>query len=66
MASASAPDRQDVAALVADLVADRDAHGIEAVEHVELGDADARQAVQLHGALQRGGVEPAGSAAAGP
>src|SRR5262245_40545145 len=54
-------DRQDLALLAVQPVADADAHRLHAVEHVELGDAQARQAVDLDRALERGGVEPAGA-----
>src|SRR5690606_8812190 len=54
------------AALVALRIAvgDADANGIEAIQHVELGHAQAGNAVVQHRAAQRHGVEPAGAAAA--
>src|SRR3954470_6443763 len=55
-------DRQNVGQLAVDLVAGADLHRLDAVEHVELGDADAGDAVQLNRALERRGVEPAGAA----
>src|SRR6185503_2026159 len=44
-----------------ELVADADLHRLDAVEHVELGDAYAGHAVQLDRALERRRVEPPGA-----
>src|SRR5436309_1245993 len=49
-------ERQDVAAPAAQLVADAHLDFLEAVQHVELGDAQARDAVDDDGALERGRV----------
>lgn len=54
--------RQQIDVLAVDRVADAQLHFIEAVEHVELGHAQARDAVDLDRAAQRGDVEPAGAA----
>ena len=51
--------RRVLADLAVDPVARADADRVEPVEHVELGDAEARDAVVQHGATQRDGVEPA-------
>src|SRR5258707_14959400 len=53
--------RQVAAHLALDLVADADLHRLDAIEHVELGDAQARDAVDLDRALERRGVEPPGA-----
>ena len=55
-------DRQEVAQLAVDAVADADLQRVHAVEHVELGHAQAGNAVDLDRALERGGVEPAAAA----
>src|SRR5688572_975473 len=44
-----------------ELVADADLYRLDAVEHIQLGDAQAGDAVQLDRALERRGVEPAGA-----
>src|SRR6185437_2421175 len=54
-------DRKDFRERSLELVADADLHRLDSVEHVELGDAQAGDAVQLDRALQRRGVEPAGA-----
>src|SRR5207237_2362309 len=53
--------RQDLGEAALKLVADADLHHLDAVEHVELGDAKAGDAVQLNRALERRGVEPPGA-----
>jgi hypothetical protein len=55
-------ERQQVDPPVAELVAHAHADLLEPVEDVELRDAEARDAVDEHGALQRRGVEPAAAA----
>src|SRR3954471_20682084 len=54
-------DRQDVAHLAFELVADADLHRLDAVEAGELGDAQPRDAVELAATPERRGVEPAGA-----
>src|SRR3954468_9785227 len=54
-------DRQDVGELAVDRVAGADLHRLDAIEDIELGDANAGDAVQLDRALERRGVEPAGA-----
>src|SRR6185437_6026153 len=54
-------DRKDFRERALELVADADLHRLDPVEHVELGDAQAGNAVQLDRALERRGVEPAGA-----
>src|SRR5690554_7899358 len=53
---------QDVDPLAVQLVGDADAYRGHAVEHVELRQAKAVDAVQLDRALERGGIEPAAAA----
>ncbi|MCY1204318.1 hypothetical protein D9M72_158440 [compost metagenome] len=56
--------RQDVGGFAVEFVAGAQLELLEAVEHVQLGDAQARQAVDLRRALEQRGVEPAATAAA--
>src|SRR4051812_6810544 len=51
-------DRQQVAALATHVVAHCNADGIQAVEHIELCDAQTRDAVDFNNASQRGSIEP--------
>src|SRR5688572_4839679 len=51
--------RRVLADLAVDAVARADADRVEPVEHVELGDTEAREAVVQHSATKRDGVEPA-------
>src|SRR5258708_3838077 len=53
--------RQDLGEGALELVADADLHRLDAVEHIELGDAQAGDAVQLDRALEGRGIEPAGA-----
>src|SRR6185503_7970699 len=52
---------QNLGETALELVADADLYRLDPVEHVELGDAYARDAVQLDRALERRCVEPAGA-----
>jgi hypothetical protein len=56
--------REELVLLVADAVAGADLHLLEGVEHVELGDGQAGEAVDLRSIADDDSVEPA--AAAGP
>src|SRR5690606_29776948 len=51
-------------ALAVEFVADADLDDLFAVEHVELGQGDAVDAVQLHSLTHHDGVEPAAAAPA--
>src|SRR5206468_11043731 len=53
------PGRQQLDESPGHPVAGAKLYFLHAVEHVELGDAQARNTVDLDGALERGGVEPA-------
>src|SRR5690606_13637215 len=57
-------ERRVFGALAAVLVGDADLELLHAVEHVELGDAQAGDAVDGHGALERDDVDPAAAARA--
>src|SRR5512145_117043 len=54
-------DRQNLGKVALELVADADLYRVDPVEYVELGDAQAGDAVQLDRALERRSVEPAGA-----
>src|SRR5471030_1645450 len=53
---------KDVQGRAADPVADAELDSLHAVEHVELGDAQSRYAVDLNRALEHRGIEPAAAA----
>src|SRR5690606_10352147 len=57
-------ERRVLGALAAVLVGDADLQLLHAVEHVELGDAQAGDAVDRHRALERDDVHPAAAARA--